>query len=70
MCEVLMDKVAPLTVETETLLGEGVTPFGFIALIVLHINAQLMGTVGELATVAVGTDTLFSEVLAEGSLDL
>ena len=70
VCLLFVDEIAPLSVEAESFLGEGITLLCFIALIALHINAQLVGTVGELAAVAVGANTFFSEVFAQGSLYL
>lgn len=66
----LVDEVASVSEATEALLGEGVTALGLVGPIVLHIDPEILGAVGELALLGVGTGASIHEVLAEGALGL
>ena len=65
-----VDEVTAFPVVAETLLGEGVTPLGLVAPVVLHVDPQLMGAVRKLTTSAIGARALLCEVLAERGLEL
>lgn len=66
----LMDEVAAVAEAAEALLGEGVAALGLVGPVVLHIDAQILGAVGELALLGVGTGAAIHEVLAERALGL
>ena len=61
----LMDKVAPVSIATETLLGKSMAPLGLVRTVCLHIDPQLLGTVGELTFATVGAITFLDVVFAE-----
>jgi hypothetical protein len=65
-----MDEVAAIAETTEALLLEGVTALGLVGPVVVHIDLELLRTMGELASSPVGAVTALHEVLAERTLGL
>jgi hypothetical protein len=66
----LVDEVAPIAEAAEALLGEGVTALGLVGPIVLHIDPEILGAVGELALLGVRTGASIHKVFAERALGL
>jgi hypothetical protein len=60
-----MDEVTALSEAAVSSCREGMTGFGFVGSVVLHVNAKLLWAVGELAFSSVGTLPSFGVILAE-----
>lgn len=65
-----MDEIAAVSEAAIAFFGEGVASLGFVRSIVLHVNSQIMGTVGELALAAIGTMPPLHVIFAERALGL
>ena len=69
-CALVVDKVASLAVVAVSLLGEGVALFCLVGAISVTVDLEFMGTVCELAALAIGTTAFLCVVFAEGGLGL
>lgn len=61
----LMDEIASISEATKPFLGESVTALGLVGAVMLHIDSEILGTVGKLAFLCIGTAASIHEVLAE-----
>lgn len=70
VCLLLMDEVASCSVEAVSFFRESMTSFGLVRSIGLHINAQFLRSMSELAFFTVRAVPLLHKVPAERAFDL
>ena len=63
-----MDEVTAKSVAATAIFCESMASFGLVGAIGFHIDSQLFGSVGELALLSVGAETLLCEISAERAL--
>lgn len=63
-----VNEVTAITVAAVTFLREGVTSFGLVGTISLHVYPELLRSMSELALVAVRTEAFFCEIFAQRAL--
>ena len=64
----LVDEVTAKSVAATAIFCESMASFGLVGAIGFHIDSQLFGSVGELALLSVGAETLLCEISAERAL--
>ena len=64
----LVDEVTAKSVAATAIFRKSMASFGLVGAIGFHIDSQLFGSVGELALLSVGAETLLCEISAERAL--